>query len=1008
MRNWRRVAVFQVMAGPDQGVRRRRGRAPHKEAHEDKISRHECRLAAKSGGPTLGVVILGIILACAQGFAAKIEGTVKDSSGAAVPATAISATRSGPSGPTSSPGSNTTANTPLNTMTDERGHFVFENLTAAEWTLKFDRSGFKSETRTLKVTENESRVIDVELKVAEVETSIEVQGKRSSLANSDPNYRALRDARPSETYQVENIELKRDVGTVTLRTGTVTFIPAVLNRVTIAVFSGEGRFQLKPAMQLEGQYLYRMIGKIDVDEEFTSAVFYFTDDTYAAIKKDAHAITLDASAANSLRDFHNRVRPQIERPRSLVEELVRGGDMPNLEAELLAELYLESGKAETTLGSAGLAARATGSASLESPTLTGGAGGQAARATPEYGSFRAFLHGKHYSDLRFFVVPSGAVPQIMSPEEVGLINLDPGNEHEGIWYLTHRAAEWAANKARSGEDKRVVEAQHYRIETAIGKNTHLASAAEVQFRAVANGARVVRFGLLPALRVGRVTTENGREISFIQEDRKQDGAFYAIMPAAMKTGQSYQLHIEYEGDHVVRSEGTGNFSVEARENWYPSLNSFSDRATYDLTFKVPKQYTLVSVGKLEKESKEDDFEVTQWKSDVPLAVAGFNYGLFKKKQVTDDTTHYQIETYATQDVPDYLKQATSSMPITPSAMADSARVEAQNAMRLFTHDFGPCPYGRIAITQQPQFNFGQSWPSLVYLPLSAFLDATQRWMLMGGSAFRFAAFIQEVTPHEVSHQWWGHMVGWASYHDQWLSEGFAEFSAGLFLEQTEKADQVNKFWDRALHEIADKNQYGVAANDAGPLWMGIRLDTFKSGGAYNHLVYPKGAYILQMIRALMHEDKTGDQDFFEMMQDYVKTFLGRNPSSEDFLAVVEKHMKPVLDPEGNHSFAWFYRDWVYGTDLPKYRLEYSLKPADGGKFLFTGKLTQSGVSPEFVMRVPIYFDFDGKIVRAGYVTLKGASTSGEVKLNLPKKPKRVVLNGFHDVLAAEAVVKEVQ
>ena len=351
--------------------------------------------------------------------------------------------------------------------------------------------------------DGDTREITITLQIEAEKTEVEVQGKRSSLANSDPNYRALRDARPSETYQVENIELKRDVGTVTLRSGNITFIPAVLNRVTMAVFSGEGRFQLKPAMQLEGQYLYRMIGRIDLDEEFTSAIFYFTDDTYAVIKKAAHAVALDASAANALRDFHNRVRPQVERPRSLIEELLKGGDMANLEAELLAELYLasgkDSGKAETNLGSAGLAARATTD-----------------------GSFRAFLHGKHYSDLRFFVAPRGAVPQIMSPEEVAVINVDPGNERDGVWYLTHRASEWAAGKADSGENKRVVAAQHYRIETVIGKNTHLASVAEVQFQAVENGARVVRFGAAPGL-TSRASDRRKRARDSFHPRRPQTG-----------------------------------------------------------------------------------------------------------------------------------------------------------------------------------------------------------------------------------------------------------------------------------------------------------------------------------------------------------------------------------------------------------------------------------------------------------------------------------------------------
>ncbi len=288
------------------------------------------------------------------------------------------------------------------------------------------------------------------------------------------------------------------------------------------------------------------------------------------------------------------------------------------------------------------------------------------------------------------------------------------------------------------------------------------------------------------LRVTRVTGEGGRELSFVQEPVKEDSQLYVIFPDGLVRGQFYPIHVEYAGGQVVRSEGSGNFSVGARTSWYPSLNAFLDRATYDLVFKIPKQFTLVSVGKLVKEWQEGGTACSEWKSDVPLAVAGFNFGGFKKKMVTDRDSKYEIETYTIPEVPDLLKPFAAQFNLSPSAMAERALVEAQNSIRLYQHWFGEAPYGRIAITEQPEFDFGQSWPSLVYLPVSAFLDSTQRWTLLGSDAFRFKDFIQEVTPHEVAHQWWGHMVGWASYHDQWLSEGFAEFSAGLFVEAAYK------------------------------------------------------------------------------------------------------------------------------------------------------------------------------------------------------------------------------
>jgi aminopeptidase N len=218
---------------------------------------------------------------------------------------------------------------------------------------------------------------------------------------------------------------------------------------------------------------------------------------------------------------------------------------------------------------------------------------------------------------------------------------------------------------------------------------------------------------------------------------------------------------------------------------------------------------------------------------------------------------------------------------------------------------------------------------------------------------------------------------------------------------------VQKFWDRLHTEITEKNNFGNSANDAGPVWLGLRLNTPKTPDAYRRMVYPKGAYILQMIRMLMRDDKTGDQDFSDMLKDYVKTHLYKNATSESFLAVVAKHMKPAMDADGSHNMNWFRKEWIYGTDLPKYRLDYSLKASGGGKIRLTAKLTESDVSPDFVMRVPIYLDFDGRIVRAGSVLMHGNTTTPEFSIDLPKRPKRVLLCANHDVLAAETVVKEI-
>lgn len=893
--------------------------------------------------------LFSLNIVSSQSQSGAISGTVKDPNGAVVAGAQVIVR-------------NEATGEARDAITDGQGRFKVERLAPGAYKITIKRDGFRTAEQNVAIESDKTSTVEIKLEITETRAEITVATKGSITPNTDPNYRALRDSDFAETYEVAGLTLKRDVGAITLRSGRVSFLPPVLGKVAVGVFTGDGEFTLTPLLNIEKNYLKLVTEKDTVVEPFDRLVFCFTDDTWQAIKSAGKASAPDPQVKDTLRDFRNRMRRNTEQPRSFIEALHSGEDVENIEAAMLGYLY-----------------------------------------NPKRAPFfSAYIFGKKHGDLRFHIRPHGALPQMLSPEEVALVNYDVAGKEEGVWYLSHLESEWKAGTASSSEDKRVIDAEHYRIETVIS-GEKLTATCELTFTSLADGERIIRFGLLPTLRATKVVFGE-KEIDYIQEKKNDDSSFHAILPEPLVIGRKYKIYIEYLGNKVIEDEGGGNFAVGARTSWYPSVNAFNDRATFDLTFKVPKQYTLVGVGKQVKEGKEGDFAVSQWVSEIPLAVAGFNYGRFKKQAINDEQAKYQIEGYATSTLPDWLRGAESIGGMSPARLTEKALVESQNSIRIFNHWFGEAPYGRIAITQQPEPNFGQSWPTLVYLPIISFFDSTQRWQMFGMQS-KLTDFIQEVTPHEVAHQWWGHVVGWASYHDQWLSEGFADFSASLYLQYTEggKLDKYLKFWENQRQSILEKNQFGLRPNDAGPIWMGLRLNTHRAPRAYSQLVYPKGSYVLHMLRWMMYDRQTGDQRFIAMMRDFVKSHFNDNASTESFKAIVEKHMTPQMDLDGNKRMDWFFQQWIYGTEIPRYRFDYSLTPDSDGKVVLRGTVTQSEVSPNFKMIVPIYLDFGGKIVRLGSAPIMGNTTTQELQVKLPEKPKRVMINYHHDALAHESV-----
>jgi hypothetical protein len=880
-------------------------------------------------------------------YADTLSGSVMDQTGALIPGARIEIT-----------GGDLAQ--PLVISSDSAGKFSAPNLKPGTYSVHVTRDGFEPLVKMVEL--HGAASLELKMAIAQQRVEVIVPGKALTYANSDPVYKKLRDLGLGETFRIENVTVPVDTATFQFQKGTLTFLAPVDGIVTGAIFVGEGHFNLKPVTPLDTLDLKRRVGAVEADEDFTEVVMRFTGgERLMFLKGLGDKVEPPDEAAKAFEHWKEKMRKRREQAMGFTEAMLHDESMDNVDADILAAVY-----------------------------------------NPQHPPFlNAYIRGKKHSDLRFFVrTRVGALPQLDSPEEVGLINYDPEAMDDGVWYLAHLKSEYQKGTASSHEDRRLFATRNYKIETAISKNDHLFSTAVITVQPLVKGERVLKFGLLPNLRVTRVADDQGQDIYYIQESRKADGSFYAILPQAPEPGKDYSITVQYEGDKVLERAGDGSYYVRARTSWYPNLNGFGEHVMYDLTYKVPPKYKVVSVGKLQQESVEQNYAVSHWTTPKPVAVAGFNYGEYQKMELPDEITGYKISGYYLTQLPDNLRNYSALQTMAPHAMTKYVLEQTRAQLQLCTSYFGKSPYEEIYITEQPNFNFGQSWPNLVYLPISAYTDSTQRWMLFGRISAGFSGFVQEVTPHEVAHQWWGHAVSWASYHDQWLSEGFADFSAALFLQQAVAGDwrkDYIEFWERLRKRILEKNNFGTAPNDAGPIWMGLRLIAPRSGNAYQDVTYPKGAYVLQMLRSIMYSPQDQDKPFIAMMHEFVEKHRDHAASTESFKAVAEKHMSKLMDLGGNGKLDWFFAEWVYGTQVPRYHFEYQLLPAEGGKVKLHMTITQSDVDDQFMMLVPVYVDFGKGMMRIGQVGLRGNSTRTS-DVDLPSKPQKVALNAYKEIL----------
>ncbi len=808
----------------------------------------------------------------------------------------------------------------------------------------------------------------------------------ASAIERSGSYAALRAARPQgQAVAVSNLALDRDAFHLRFQSGVFQFLPEVEGRRFGAVFVGEGEWQLTPASDSEKRQLALETGDASLQvlsDRFETMVLLFSDETAAQVDRQGTAAAAPARAAEAFDAFLQAERKTLQ---------------TNLHLRILRDLV--------------------------------------EHRDPKSGAFLAYVAGKRLPGSLIAVDRAGldwlSPFRLLGGEESAFFVA--AGQDAGFWYLSPLRRD--GSESVPGP-RPITHATHYAIDTTVD-HAQIRASTTIDFLPVVAGLRVLPLRLDGKLRIeeaSRVDGASPQPLAVIQEAADEDSDAAIVFSDSLPVGQPARVRIVYAGKDVLRDVGEGNFVVGARESWYPNLGVFSDLATFDLTYRTPKGNTVVSVGQPVADHVEGASHVSVWKADQPIRVAGFNYGQFKTLEKKDANGGPAVSVYTNPGTPDVIKEINDALqrygqgpteignpipadldnpmarPSAPAglrsihvnadAVAESAMADAINTVRVCTAYFGPIPEPRLSITEQSQWAFGQSWPSLIFLPYLAFLDASVRQEL---GLRQTNAFVEQVGLHEVAHQWWGHHVGWASYRDEWLSEGIAEFSAALVLQQTGGLRKYNDFWENARRWIVAKPPGSAVANDAaGPITQGFRLVTRRSPSAFSAMIYEKGAFVIHMIRMLMRDQgsQSPDATFIAAMKDYASTFAGKNPSTRDFQGVLEKHMVPAMNATGDGKLDWFFRQWVSGMEIPTLQEKSEIHPEGEGRYRISGSLIQGGVSADFRTLVHLYVELDkGQLAHLGVVPMVGNSTKPlNAVVSLPKKPRRLVVNALHEVL----------
>lgn len=492
----------------------------------------------------------------------------------------------------------------------------------------------------------------------------------------------------------------------------------------------------------------------------------------------------------------------------------------------------------------------------------------------------------------------------------------------------------------------------YKIESTIEDDLEFSARCIIDFKSLEKQQQWVMFYLYDELIVDSIKWEDGIAAEFVNEE--DNGEIWIKCKNDYLNGHQHNLTIYYHGDLLEKNELSWIY-LKSSIYWYPRYDNRT-KVPFGLIFHTPAKYDFVSVGDRISEIVREDVVTTTWLCNTPVRNVSFNIGnfeIFENKLENLPNVNVYISKYGHRQISSYLLQ------LGIQSMSDASEYIAHDVLystKLFTELFGKLPINSINITETPYMH-GEAFPGLIHLSWSTVVQTDFK-----GQDEIFRA-------HEIAHQWWGIGVDFDSYHDQWLSEGFAQYS-GIWYLQAVKND--NELFFNILNEWKDailnvREYLFGSGQEAGPIWLGYRTSSSNTPGDYDLIIYKKGAWVIHMLRAMLLDLNTMNEDRIKkLMRDFFESYKNKKASTSDFKKIVDKHF--------GEDMSWFFNQYIYGTDIPLYKVAYKAEEGDGGKTIITIRVRQEAVLDNFKMYVPVKFVFDGDKIGRTRIEVKGKET----------------------------------